>query len=168
MASVGARLPYKVIFDRRFDASRLFAAGAARLGCRVEPICGDVTALWREDLRPQWAQGEGAIVGMTTASSLFCLELMARDHWMKVVARAEHRASSAGGVRHRLFLQGATLPDVCAALGDDARWPARLAAPLIGQLDRDHSRGVDEAVVETAGCRWTPQSEPLVSWVIAA
>lgn len=90
-AASGRRLPYKVIFDQRFDAARQFAAGAAGLGCRIEPIAGDVTALRREDLRLTWSRGEGAIVGMTTASSLLCLDLLARDQRMKVVARAEHR-----------------------------------------------------------------------------
>jgi len=162
------KLPYKVIFDRRFDAARQFAAGAARLGCRIEPIAGDVTVLWREDLRPTWSRGEGAIVGMTTTSSLLCLDLLARDHWMKVVARAEHCGSSAGGSRHRLFLDDLTLADVSAALDGDAHWPARLAAPLIGQLNRDRARRAREPVVISTDSRWPPQSEPLVSWVIVA
>jgi hypothetical protein len=37
-------LPFKVIFDARFTASRGFGTGAAQLGCAIRPIVGDLTA----------------------------------------------------------------------------------------------------------------------------
>ena len=65
-SAIHGPLPYKVIFDTRFAASRSFAAGAARLSCPIQGIAGDVTALWFNELQPRWARGEGTIVGMTT------------------------------------------------------------------------------------------------------
>ena len=38
-----------------------------------------------------WATGGGAIAGMTTAAGLFCLEELAKDYWMRIVLRIEHR-----------------------------------------------------------------------------
>jgi hypothetical protein len=82
---------YKAIFDTRFSASRAFGMAAASAGRMTAAIRGDVTALWFDDLRLQWAMGRGAIAGMTTIPSLFCLQQLAKDHWMRVVVSAEHR-----------------------------------------------------------------------------
>jgi hypothetical protein len=91
---------YKVIFDARFAASRGFAAAAAGAGRTTAAIRGDVTALWSDDLRLRWAAHGGPIAGMTTPRSLFCLEQMAKDHWMRVIVRAEHaRAGAAASAR---------------------------------------------------------------------
>jgi|HubBroStandDraft_1064217.scaffolds.fasta_scaffold00249_38 hypothetical protein len=94
---------YKVIFDSRFAASRAFAMAAVSAGRATAGIRGDVTALWVDDLRLRWARDGGAIAGMTTLRSLFCLEQLAKDHWMRVIVRAEHwrtgAAASAGRVR---------------------------------------------------------------------
>jgi len=74
---------YKVIFDARFSASRAFGSAAAGSGRMTAAIRGDVTALWSDDLRLQWAKGGGAIAGMTTLPSFFCLQQLAQDHWMR-------------------------------------------------------------------------------------
>lgn len=83
-------LPFKVIFDERFAESRLFAQQAANTGVMTAGIRGDVSALWFSELRPRLNKGAVAIAGMTTASSLFCLEQLASNYWMKVQARTEH------------------------------------------------------------------------------
>ena len=98
---------YKFIYDRRYPAARAF--GAAANGLRTVAIDGDITALWSRDLRAQWSAGAGAIAGMTTARSLFCLEQLAKDHWMRVVIRAEH-AVEAHETTHRVT---ASAPDDC-------------------------------------------------------
>jgi len=74
---------YKIIFDTRFSASRAFGMAAAGSGRMTAAIGGDVTALWSDDLRWQWARGGGAIAGMTTMPSFFCLQQLAADHWMR-------------------------------------------------------------------------------------
>ncbi len=81
---------YKVVFDTRFPASREFGAAASYAGRSTAAIQGDITALWFEDLRVQWALARGAIAGMTTLPSFYCLQELAKDHWMRVVVSAEH------------------------------------------------------------------------------
>jgi hypothetical protein len=97
----GVRL-YKFIYDRRFSAGRAFGACAerARSIAGTVGIAGDITALWSRDLRPRWLAGDGAIAGMTTARTLFCLEQLAKDHWMRVVTRAEHAITDGGDITH--------------------------------------------------------------------
>jgi hypothetical protein len=96
IALPSASIPlYKVIFDARFAASRAFATVAASAGRATAAIRGDVTALWFDDLRLRWATEGGAIAGMTTPRSLFCLEQLAKDHWMRVIVRAEHARTGA-------------------------------------------------------------------------
>ena len=83
-------LPFKVIFDERFAESRLFAQQATRAGVTTAGISGDVSTLWYTELRPRLEQGTAAIAGMTTVSSLFCLEQLAHNYWMTVQTRTEH------------------------------------------------------------------------------
>jgi hypothetical protein len=76
-----------VIFDSRFPIACNFGAAAYREGHKTLAIQGDVTALWRDDLRLRWAAGAAEIGGMTTERSLFCLEQLAKDHWLRVKSR---------------------------------------------------------------------------------
>jgi hypothetical protein len=75
-----------VIFDSRFPIAGNFAAACGK-GQKTLAIQGDVTALWRDELRVRWDAGAAAIAGMTTERSLFCLEQLAKDHWLRVVTR---------------------------------------------------------------------------------
>jgi hypothetical protein len=165
---VDGPLPYNVIFDTRFQASCSFGTGAARLGCALRPITGDVTALWFNDLQPRWAQRKEATVGMTTGASLLCLEQLAWEQWMRVVARVEHRAEPDGTVRHRLFLHGNTLQEARAALTGNARWPERMVAPLLRRVGAKQCGRPAETVVSTRHPSCHDPSVALVSWVIAA
>jgi hypothetical protein len=91
-----------VIFDSRFAASRAFGAAAAGAGRTTLAIRGDVTALWFDDLHLRWTTPGGATAGMTTWSSLFCLEQLAKDHWMRVIVRAEHARIDAAASARRV------------------------------------------------------------------
>jgi hypothetical protein len=115
---------YTVVFDTRFPASRDFGAAAARAGRRTAGIQGDITALWLEDLRVQWALARGAIAGMTTMPSFFCLQQLAKDHWMHVVVSAEHRRpdSHADARRVREFVDGRGLDRIAPADGKLVSW----------------------------------------------
>jgi hypothetical protein len=93
--AAGAAL-YKVIFDTRFAASRDFGMAAACAGRITAGIRGDVTALWCDDIQRQWTASRAPIAGMTTMSSFFCLQQLAKDHWMRAVVTAEHRQPCAG------------------------------------------------------------------------
>jgi hypothetical protein len=87
---------YKLIFDERSPASRVWAGEARRLGLPTHGIKGDITALWFHDLDRRWKQGTTAIAGLTLESSLFCLELLARDRGMRLVYRTEHSINPEG------------------------------------------------------------------------
>ena len=80
----------RILFDSRYGECRSFAAAARRFGHAPLAFYGDITALWYDDLRPHWAAGGGSIAGMTTSTSLFCLEQLAKDHWRRVTFRIDH------------------------------------------------------------------------------
>jgi hypothetical protein len=110
-----------ILFDSRFASSRAFGAAAKSAGWETTALQGDVTGVWRHHLRPHWAGGR-AIAGMTTASSLFCLEQLAKDHWMRVVVRVEHRGSPPGTLAHRVTAAQPMLSRTCDALMNARDW----------------------------------------------
>ena len=81
---------YRILYDRRFAASRRFGADIARRGGWALAIDGDVTALWFDELAPRWARGEGVVAGMTTGRTLLCLERLAWDQRLRVTMRVAH------------------------------------------------------------------------------
>jgi hypothetical protein len=166
--AIQGSLPYKVIFDARFRPCRSFAHGAAQIGCAVQPVTGDVTALWFNDLQRRWAQRKETVVGMTTCASLLCLEQLAWDQWMRVVARVEHRPEPDGTVRHRLFLHSRALKEARLALAANAHWAERMAAPLVAPVDAEIIGKPAGAVVFTQHELGDAPRLTLVSWVIAA
>src|SRR5450631_90245 len=93
---------YKVIFDARFPASRAFGMAAAGVGRTTAAIRGDVTSLWFGDLRLQWADSRGAIAGMTTQPSFFCLQQLAKDHWMRVLVSSVPQGSDDDACARRI------------------------------------------------------------------
>jgi hypothetical protein len=89
-----------ILYDCRFTASRTFGAEMARRGGAVRAIDGDVTVLWRDELAPLWARGEGVIAGLTTARTLLCLEQLAWDHRLRVTTRVLHTPDADRRTRH--------------------------------------------------------------------
>jgi hypothetical protein len=75
---------YKAVFDERFAGPCAFAAGAAERRIPTAAIRGDITSLFFDDLDLRWKQGPVVLGGYTTAASLFCLDLLARDRGMRV------------------------------------------------------------------------------------
>src|SRR5262245_26239267 len=78
---------YKAVFDERFPAALAFAHDLRQRGVATHGIRGDVTALWYHDLHFAWANAPIRLVGSTTASALFCLEMLARDAGHRVTRR---------------------------------------------------------------------------------
>ena len=91
---------HSILYDRRFAASCMFGAEMARRGGPVRAIDGDVTALWRDELAPLWARGEGVVAGMTTGRTLLCLERLAWDHRLRVTTRVPHAPDADRRTRH--------------------------------------------------------------------
>jgi hypothetical protein len=88
--STSTGLFYKVIFDQRFPASAAFGEEWKARGQAVHAIRGDITDLWFHDLDIQWKKNPVPIAGLTAHGALFCLERLAWDHGMRVVARVDH------------------------------------------------------------------------------
>lgn len=158
---------YKAVFDERYAASRAFGAAAARQGVRTAAINGDVTALWLRDLKSHWARGGGAVAGLTTMPALFSLEEMAKDHWLSVTVRAEHRAAAGFVAVHRLSVAAPNWPRLADALADGRAWPERLAEALTARAP-----AVGERRTGVLACaepvRFAAPEPGLVSWVIGA
>jgi len=122
---------YRFVHDRRYPAALAFGVAAERAisGAGVVAIDGDITALWSRDLKAKWSAGSGAIAGMTSARTLFCLEQLAQDHWMRVAVRVEHLMSDGYALAHRVTGSEPMMPRIAAALAA-ADWPARIPAAL--------------------------------------
>jgi hypothetical protein len=119
---------YKFIYDDRNPAAREFGLAARSMADAVA-IRGDVTALWSRDLRGEWLAGRGAIAGMTSARSAFCLEQLARDHWMRVIIRVDHMVEQGSETSHRLTAPESMLGRMASALAAPD-WPAQLPGAL--------------------------------------
>jgi len=158
--------PVLAIFDHQYAESRLFASALAAQGLPTHGISGDVTALWYDDLYHRWAEGPSPIVGLTGASSLFCLEQLAWKVERRVVFRAEHHQIGNDQVEHRV-----TGPEALSVSTDpriEASWPSWSASAVRG-LPATLRRGVKFNARATSSA--LPDSsaweEPLVTWAIA-
>jgi hypothetical protein len=159
---------YKLVYDRRYPAGRAFGAAAehARSTAGIVAIDGDITAFWSQDLRLQWSAGGGAIAGLTTARTLFCLEQLAKEHWRRAVLRVEHAMSEEQGTVHRL-----TAPEPMIArmhpvlLAKD--WPVKLPAALTTCQCAGGAPRTTRVIRSTCDHRWAMPDEKLVSFVIA-
>jgi hypothetical protein len=158
----------QVLFDSRHPASSAFGTAAAGAGWRAVAFPGDVSALWRETLLPLWAAGGGAIAGMTTAAGLFCLEQLAKDYWMRVVLRIEHRRPLPGMLAHRVTAAEPTLARACAALSCAPDWPARSFGLLRDCVRSKNQTRLSRVVSGVDRGRYSIAGSELVSWIIAA
>jgi hypothetical protein len=154
---------HKVIYDARFAEPVRFAKAAESLGLQAHAIGGDMTALWYGELDGLWRKEPLAIAGMTRHGPMFCLELLARDHGMRLAYQAEHQIAEAE-VRHTvsgalpslrrsggLIEAGAAWPELMASLvADTPALPALNGA--VGIVTRTPAGGAAE--------------EPLFTWVI--
>ncbi len=153
---------YKVVFDERFPSSVEFARHVNRLGIPVHGIQGDVTSLWYRDLSILWRTTPTAIAGLTSAWPLLCLELMARDHGLRVVFRAEHDYHSDTMLEHRLW--GPSV--IHGGWREHALpWPQR-EARLVTEFPQRRDRST-ESVVSVPASKPTDDPQRLVSWIIA-
>ena len=165
---VSGALPFAVIFDDRFPESLRFGNSAAQLGFEARSISGDVTDLCVRELRPLWARGEGIVLGMTSAVSLLCIQQLAAEFWMRVVARVEHVPQSDASVHHRMQLHEDVVPELKAALVHETTWAASVIAPLVQALRHSPSSRPARAFAVTRQSSFMPSKTPLVSWAIAS
>ncbi len=162
----GIRL-YKFVYDRRYAAGRAFGSAAERAGSSVgiADIDGDVTTLWSRELKPLWTAGAAAIAGMTTARTLFCLEQLAKDQWMRVLIRAEH-LSAGHDIAHRLTASEPMIVRMSPALAKQD-WPSRMPALLATCQRADTAALATRMLRSSCGQGRALTDEALVSFVIA-
>jgi hypothetical protein len=166
-ASTSSVRLYKFIYDRRYSAGRAFGVAAERArSAGIVAIGGDITALWARDLRLQWSAGGGAIAGMTTTQTLFCLEQLAKDHWMRVVVRAEHAISEGHEIAHRLTASAPMIARMTSAL-EAGDWSTKMPAVLTTCPGADGEPRMTRVIGSTCEKRLTMTDEKLVSFVIA-
>ena len=129
---------YKVIFDQRVAEAREFGREMLQLGLAVQPIDGDMTNLWYDDLYPRWRQSPVAIAGLTAHGPLFCLERLAWDFGMRVVLRTDHQRAAKGSFGRALTGQVSLLQAAAGAgLADDE--PDALVSWVIAPVTRSLS-----------------------------
>ena len=87
---VGASL---ALADGSLETSAAFAAAAHAAGVPVHRFSRDVAALWMSAIEPHLRAGPATIAGHTSAATLFCLDLLARDYGASVVRRVDERSA---------------------------------------------------------------------------
>ena len=78
-----------VIVDRGLLGGSAFAADARARGLVPLEFSSDAGGVWMRELEPRLRSGPTTIDGYTSAATLFCLELLARDYGARVVRRSE-------------------------------------------------------------------------------
>jgi len=159
---------HQFIYDRRYPAAQAFGAAALHAGSIAGTVAidGDITALWSRGLRPRWEAGVGTIAGMTTYRTLFCLEQLAKEHWRRVVIRAEHAISPGYGITHRLTASAPMIVRMKSALTAED-WPAKMPAALAACPSGDGGHRMTCVVESAGGRRLAMMDQGLVSFVIA-
>jgi hypothetical protein len=156
------------VADLRFAESAAFATALAHGGVAVHAFAGDVTRVWLNDLEPLWRARQAAVAGLTSYSTLFCLERLAWDHGMRVVYRSRHTAASDGTLEH-------ALPQTAGPLASSLRshaageWPLQVAAwlaraPLSSTASANAGAAGLRITAHDPGAARTP---PLYAWLIA-
>jgi hypothetical protein len=155
---------HKVIYDRRFAEPVRFARAAESLGLEAHAITGDMTALWYGELDGLWRKEPVAIAGMTRHGPMFCLDLLARDHGMRLVYQVEHQIACAE-VRHAVFGSLSSLRRSGELTRSGAAWPEHMAGLVAGTPVEPALRGGVGVVTRTPAAG--AAEEPLFTWVIA-
>jgi hypothetical protein len=75
------------LVDRTLPGSAAFARAVRARGMTALEFTGDVADLWMRELEPRLRGGPVAIAGYTSAATLFCLDLLARDFGARTVQR---------------------------------------------------------------------------------
>ena len=158
-------VPYKVVYDQRFQDSVAFAKEAGKLGAATHGIKGDVTDLWYNDLYHEWKKGPAAIMGMTTEDALFCLQILAQEQRMHTVFRVKHNYLAENRIEH--LITGTTqVPHELADLANvGPAWNIRMSN-VVMQYPNQRTKPAETKIITQLERPVTDQ-QPLVTWVIA-
>jgi hypothetical protein len=115
---------------------------------------GDITALWYHDLYARLRTGPIAMAGLTLNGALFCLDVLARNHGMRVVFRQEHTQR----------LDGVEVANLVTAV---ARQALEVRPPIVAVLHLARPEGDPEHSCETGSGSWRNSARrrlPTPSW----
>ena len=158
-------VPYKVVYDERYQDSIEFAREANKLGAATHGINGDVTDLWYNDLYHEWKKGPAAIMGMTTNDALFCLQILAQDQRMHAVFRVDHNYLSDDRIEH-VITGTSRVPHEMADLANvGPAWNIRMSNVVMQYPDQPGRQA--ETKIITQLDRPATDQQSLVTWVIA-
>lgn len=151
-----------VVVEMSSPLALAFRAEAVNLGLKAHGIHDDVTDLWYHNLDRQWRSAPAWLAGITLPTSLFCLEIFARDYGMRVWFRALHNKTAN---RRAPYLMAGYESPVEQAAALDGRW-GRAFARFAASVPLAKSSQFQQKIVETAAL---PSEEPgaMVSWIIA-
>jgi hypothetical protein len=159
-------LLYKVIYDQRFAAAKVFGTAARKLNANVQAIEGDVHDLWYHDLYHRWQAAPAAIAGMTSYNPMFLLAMFAQDVGMRLIYRTNHRPARDGAVAHELFGPKTQRRRQDELRGSEAQWSAA-AAQIVLSWPKD-AVSVSKAHSDIAEAnRKMVDQQTLLSWIIA-
>jgi hypothetical protein len=146
-----------------FEQSLAFASIVKSHGIRIMHVAGDVGPRWYGELRPRLRAARMPFAGLTDRATLFCLEELARDVEMRVVARIDHLIASDGSVVHDV-----TAPDCVEPGLSPARANASFGAAS-AELLMCHAwhRLTCSRAQKCRGPAAPPDTTALATWVIA-
>ena len=159
---------HAVLIDAAYPQARNLGARLARRGATVHLDSGEITGLWLREIQPAWKQRPVALAGLTSSSTLFCLEQLAWSHGLRVVFHAEHMVLPSQETLHSLHTRDIALAPVNerALATAGANWNDR-----IGDVFESYNRNLP---VTAAGpsCAGLEPAMPsgaslLTSWIIA-
>jgi hypothetical protein len=160
--------PMVLVDDRHADA-RAFGAVLAGRGARVHAVPdGDVSAAWRDWIGPALRRAPTVLAGLTRAPALFCLEQLGWALGRRVVFYAEHLASAAGPVRHKIirYASAGKAADENELSMRGQFWPSHLASQVAAHSALAHYPRWAPTHIDLAP---SPPDEArrLTSWIIA-
>ena len=157
----------RAVFDERFAECRAFAAELHSAGVLTSAIRGDVAELWYRDLRVQLSKNPTPLAGLTDRPALFCLEELARDVGMRVIARVDHVIDpdrEQNGHAQHTAVGPVSLVAASRQLTTELGF-GRTMARVFRQFDLSEPR--DAAAQKRTGPFAPENKTALVSWIIA-
>lgn len=152
------------VFEPGYQPSAAFAAEARHLGLKILGITDDITPVWAQ-LVEKWRRTPVAIAGLTSYVPLLLLEQSGRDHGLRVVFRAEHKAAADGAVVHTLDGPEPMLRAFRKAAAQRSNFGSCMAG-VIGLCLQDPGQPA-KVSLRTPATGENRIDAPLYSWVIA-
>lgn len=157
----------RAVFDERFAECRAFGAELNDACVVTTVISGDVAELWYGDLRAHLSESRLPVAGSTDRISLFCLEELARDVGMRVIARVDHVIDLDGDRNPRARHAAVGSASLVARARELTPEPGfgHTMARIFSRLDINEPS--DSTAQKRTGPFFPENKTALVSWIIA-